>query len=106
MKCTPETFVLAFIYLERVISIKKEIILSCYCIHRLFLSAVVVAAKFFEDRYYKNSYYCKVGGISNKELNALELEFLLYIDFKLFVSTEEYEICLYTLMEYFDNKVI
>lgn len=41
-----------------------------------------------EDKYYKNDYYAKVGGITVKELNKLEIEFLLMINFKLFVELE------------------
>jgi hypothetical protein len=46
----------------------------------------MVAAKFFDDVYYNNEYFAKVGGISNKELNALEIEFLNYLNFNLFVD--------------------
>jgi hypothetical protein len=104
MKCSEETYILALIYLDRVTAKKTDLVLNIYCIHRLFLSALVVAAKFFEDRYYKNSYYSKVGGISNPELNSLEMEFLVYIDFRLYVSNEEYENYYNTLIEYFGKK--
>ena len=46
----------------------------------------MLAAKFFDDRYYNNEYYSKVGGISNAEINLLEREFLHYINFRLYVS--------------------
>ncbi|OMJ72636.1 hypothetical protein SteCoe_28861 [Stentor coeruleus] len=104
MKCSEETYILALIYLDRVTAKKTDLVLNIYCIHRLFLSALVVAAKFFEDRYYKNSYYSKVGGIANPELNTLEMEFLVYIDFRLYVSNEEYENYYNTLIEYFGKK--
>lgn len=46
----------------------------------------MLAAKFFDDVYYNNEYYAKVGGISNKEINQLEIEFLNYINFNLYVD--------------------
>jgi Cyclin. len=46
----------------------------------------MLAAKFFDDHYYNNEYYAKVGGISNKEINILEVEFLNYINFNLYVD--------------------
>ena len=46
----------------------------------------MVAAKFFDDKYYNNEYYSRVGGINNKELNSLEIEFLNFINFNLFVD--------------------
>jgi Cyclin len=106
MKCSEETFILALIYLDRITSKEKQLEINSYCIHRLFLSGLVVAAKFFEDKYYKNSYYSKVGGISNIELNTLELQFLLLIDFQLYVSDEEYEKYQHTLMQFFGSPIL
>lgn len=104
MKCTQESYVVALIYLDRVTALKPEIVLSNFCIHRLFLTALIISVKFYEDKYYKNSYYAKVGGISNIEVNTLEHEFLIYIDFGLFVKTEEYENYLRTLLNYFGSQ--
>jgi len=91
MKCSEECYVLALIYIDRITSRILDFKINSLCIHRLVLTGVAVAAKFSEDRYFKNSYYAKVGGISNKEFNMLEMSFLIYLDFKLFVSAEEYE---------------
>lgn len=46
----------------------------------------MIATKFFEENYFPNSFYAKIGGISLKDLNELECEFLTLIDFKLFVD--------------------
>ena len=51
----------------------------------------MVAAKYYDDKYYPNAYYAKVGGISTYELNALEHLFLEYIDFELYFKAEEIE---------------
>jgi hypothetical protein len=52
------------------------------------LSSIVLSIKFNEDDYYSNEYYCKVGGVSLKEINALELEALLMINHKLFIEDD------------------
>jgi hypothetical protein len=104
MKCSGPAYVMALIYLDRVTNKKEGLVLSNYCIHRLFLTSLVVAVKFYEDKYYKNSFYSKVGGISSTELNTLELEFLDFIDYTLYVSEEEYQTYSSTLMEYFSKK--
>jgi Cyclin len=101
MKCSIEAYIIALIYLDRLTTRNKEIVLNIYCIHRLFLVSLVVALKFFDDKYYKNAYYSKVGGIPNAELNELEVSFLVCLDFNLFVSTEEYENYYNSLMQYF-----
>ena len=50
----------------------------------------MVAAKYFDDVYYTNTFYAEVGGISVNEINNLEVDFLCRIGFNLFVSTEEF----------------
>ena len=49
---------------------------------------MLVAAKFFDDAYYNNAYYAKVGGVHVSELNGLEVEFLFRISFSLHVASE------------------
>lgn len=51
----------------------------------------MLAAKFFDDIYYNNNYYARIGGVSCTELNSLEIEFLFLINFNLFVTTENYQ---------------
>ncbi len=36
----------------------------------------MVAAKFFDDKYYNNAYYAKAGGVSSLEINDFERSFL------------------------------
>ena len=58
---------------------------------RLFFIAIIVAIKFQEDRYYNNDYYAKVGGVSLKEINRMEKEFLYLINFRLLIEEETFE---------------
>lgn len=46
----------------------------------------MVAAKFFEEDYFPNNFYAKIGGITLEDINQLEIEFLSLINFKLFVD--------------------
>lgn len=66
-------------------------VMDSYNIHRLIISGITVASKFFSDVFYKNSRYAKVGGLPLDELNHLELQFLLLLDFKLMIQREELE---------------
>jgi len=43
---------------------------------RLFLTALVVGAKFLDDRYLSNGYYGRVGGVTLEEMNAMEAALL------------------------------
>ena len=60
------------------------------------LIAILIAIKYNEDDFYSNTYYAKVGGITLKEINNLESEFLslinfnLWIDFEIFTKYQNY----------------
>jgi len=90
-KCSEECFVLALIYLDRLIRKNENIVLNSLNVHRLIITSIMLGAKFFDDRYYNNAYFGKVGGVSCKEINLLEIEFVFMINFELYVETEMYE---------------
>lgn len=54
------------------------------------LTSILIGIKYHEDEYYKNEYYAKVGGISLKEINKLESEYLSLIGYNLYVNPELY----------------
>ncbi|CEO99991.1 Cyclin [Plasmodiophora brassicae] len=89
--CSGECFVLALVYIDRIISSNHNFTVNSLNVHRLLISSVMLAAKFFDDQYFNNAYYAKVGGVPCHEINSLEVEFLFMINFSLFVTTGEYE---------------
>lgn len=70
-------------------SAEQLFVMDSYNIHRLIISGITVSSKFFSDIFYKNLRYAKVGGLPLEELNYLELQFLLLLDFKLMISVED-----------------
>ena len=90
MKIEESTLILALIYIDR-ISRKKKIFVNEYNIFRLFFSSVVVATKFNEDKYQSNSYYAKIGGMELEQLNEMEMEFVIGINFDLFVEAKIFD---------------
>ena len=60
---------------------------------------MVVAIKFYDDVYYDNGYYAKVGGVSTYELNCLEVDLLSLLTFDLHVYPEQFA-------QYFDQLVL
>jgi hypothetical protein len=85
--CSTECFVLALIYIDRLIQ-NNNFILSELNVHRVVITAILLAAKFFDDAYYNNAYYAKVGGVLVSEMNGLEVEFLFRINFSLHVKPD------------------
>jgi hypothetical protein len=88
--CSPECFVLALVYIDMLIE-RNGLALTSFNIHRIIITAVMLAAKFFDDQYYNNAYYARVGGVPCAEVNALELEMLFSCGFSLHVTTEVFE---------------
>ncbi|KAL7753715.1 cyclin-like protein interacting with PHO85 [Sorochytrium milnesiophthora] len=84
-------FISVLVYLDRMASAKVPFVVCSANIHRLLISAVMVATKFFSDVFYTNSHYAKVGGLSITELNQLELEFLFMNEFNLMISQTEFQ---------------
>ena len=65
----------------------REFVHVLYFLWSDFGVSLVSAAKFYDDHYYDNLYYSKVGGISLQELNRLEVDLLFMIDFMLTVPS-------------------
>lgn len=90
-QCSRECFVLCLVYIDRIVKLHPEFGICPLNIHRLLVTSVMLAAKFFDDVYYSNAYYAKVGGVRPKEVNVLEAQFLELIDWRLHVTPQEYE---------------
>jgi len=86
--CSEECFVLALIYLERLVGGNQGLFVNSYNVHRLFLTSVMIAGKYFDDESFDNTYYSRLGGLSLKEINELEREFLLMINFNVHAENE------------------
>lgn len=56
--------------------------LNSWTVHRFLLVATMILQKLMEDFFYTNDHYAKVGGVAISELNCLELDFLLRVDWR------------------------
>jgi hypothetical protein len=89
-QCSDECFVITLIILDRVGKVDSSLMLCELNVHRLLVSAVMLAAKFHDDVYYSNAFYAKVGGLGLKEMNQLEARLLKLLNWKVNVSPQEY----------------
>mmetsp|Transcript_43669 Transcript_43669/g.68382 ORF Transcript_43669/g.68382 Transcript_43669/m.68382 type:complete len:225 (-) Transcript_43669:133-807(-) len=89
--CSPCCFILGLYYLEQLKNLDPAYKLNSFNLHRLLITAVMVATKFVDDFYFSNNYWSKVGGIPNSELNGLELEFLFLTNFNLHIKRDGYD---------------
>lgn len=80
----------ALYYVKRAVAKDSRLAPTSLSVHRLLITGLVLAAKFFDDVTYSMSYYAKVGGLPVKELAYLELKFLALLDFRLHICTHEF----------------
>lgn len=85
--CSPSCFVVGYVYIDRLVHRHPELLVISLNVHRLLLTSVMIASKTLDDVQYNNAFYAKVGGVSNSELNRLELELLFLLDFEVMVSS-------------------
>nr|CCD15814.1 unnamed protein product [Trypanosoma congolense IL3000] len=62
-----------------------------YNVHRLMITSAMLSAKLRDDEFFSNEYYSRVGGISVKEMNKLELGFCTVLQWDIWVEEHEYE---------------
>ncbi|KAJ4951367.1 hypothetical protein NE237_028199 [Protea cynaroides] len=84
-------YVVAYVYIDRLCQIFPEFRITYSNVHRLLITTIMLASKFVEDMNYRNSYFAKVGGLTTKEMNKLEIDFLFLMGFKLHVNVSVFE---------------
>ncbi|KAL1211710.1 Cyclin-P3-1 [Cardamine amara subsp. amara] len=93
--CSPACFVVAFDYILRYLQRQEATSmarrLTSLNVHRLLITSLLVSAKFLNRKCYNNAYYAKIGGVSTEEMNRLERTFLFDVDFRLNITTENFE---------------
>eukprot|EP00033_Pygsuia_biforma_P001832 GCRY01002050.1.p1 GENE.GCRY01002050.1~~GCRY01002050.1.p1 ORF type:complete len:654 (-),score=121.69 GCRY01002050.1:1670-3631(-) len=89
--CSKECFLLAFIYIDRLITQNNSFCVTFQNIHRLLITSVMLAAKFLDDIFFNNDFYAKIGGVTCAEINQFEVAFLFMVDFNLSVEMCDYD---------------
>ncbi|KAJ1673021.1 Pho80p cyclin, partial [Spiromyces aspiralis] len=69
----PACLLILLIYVDRVCERNKLFTISSLTVHRFIIAAITVGCKSLCDVYFTNAHYAKVGGISTRELNSLEV---------------------------------
>jgi hypothetical protein len=82
------TLILSLIYIDKIARIKK---ITKYNIYKYLITSVLIALKYNEDEIYNNNYYSQIGGINYEELMQLELNFLVLIDFNVYINNKTFE---------------
>ena len=78
-QCSPESFFLALIYIDRYFEKVNDQCLMAHNVHKLFFISLVTAAKFNDDLKLSNADFAKLGGLDKYDLCVLEMQFLMVI---------------------------
>ncbi|GFZ18403.1 cyclin p2;1 [Actinidia rufa] len=96
----PLVFVVGYVYIDRLVHRHPNSLVVSLNVHRLLVTSVMVASKMLDDVHFNNAFYARVGGVSNSELNRLELELLFLLDFGVTVNSHVFEsYCVHLEME-------
>jgi hypothetical protein len=87
--CEINSLIYSIILLDRICL--KNINLSSYNIHKFLFATILLAIKINEDNIYSNTYYSQIAGVSLKELNLMEYNFFILLDYKFYVNEDIYE---------------
>lgn len=86
-----ECLVIAIIYIDRYNMGMKEFRLNQLNVHKMVLTAILLAAKYQDDFYYDNKAFEFAGGVNAVHLHQLELDIFQKLDYNLYVSDEDYQ---------------
>lgn len=101
------TFVVMLIYIERIEKKEPRLQLNNHNMHRIAISALMIACKLLDDRVFSSAHYARVGGVpSAAEMITLERLIMRYIGHKLYVNDMMYNDMVNTLEKLRGNQPI
>ena len=87
---TRKYFHYAILYTIRLLDLSNE--KNRVSLHKLFAVALYVAQKYIDDdRKWGKKAFSKISGIQEKNIDQLEIEFCVCIDFRLYINKEQFE---------------
>ncbi|KEG06355.1 cyclin-dependent protein kinase [Trypanosoma grayi] len=87
---SPSVLLVSCLYIDRLLTRYTPLVLTLKNIFKLFSTAVRVASKVMDTRTVGNKYFARTSGISNAELNLLEVCFMWDIELELYVDATEF----------------
>lgn len=101
--CSDVCFIVALIYLDNCQN-HSGLVVDSLNVHRLLVTSIMVASKFFDDKCQRNSLYAQIGGLATVELNQLEVELLNTLGFTLDVEPSQLHLYEQALLARFQRE--
>ena len=73
-------------------------------VHRLMLVSLMIASKFYNDIYYDNKTWSRIGGVSLEEINRLEHNFLRLMEYRVHIHVDRFINYVQLFLSYADNN--
>ena len=102
-KFNDNMLVLALMNIDKILD--NNFIITDNNVKSLFYISMIEVQKLYEDEPFSNSEYAYIIGISTKKLYKMEMEFLELIDYKLFVSDNDFSNYKKNLYLFYKEKV-
>ena len=96
--------ILSMMNLDKLLA--NKFILTSTNIHKAFFTCMMETQKYYDDESFTNKVYAKICGISTEELLELELEFMNYIDFNIYIKDEEFYQYKKKLQSLYESSII
>lgn len=99
--CEINSLISSLIYINELI---KDFPINKHYIHKLLFTCILFSIKYNEDLIYKNDFYCQIAGISLKDLNLMEYNFIVLLNFNFYINPQIYHYYKLKLEEDFSCK--
>jgi len=97
-KCEFNTIIYSLILIDKLYF--KGIIINEFNIYKLLYISIIISIKMNQDIIYNNKYYAKILGVEPKELLILETNFLILLNFDIYISNDSFQYYLDSLELY------
>ena len=96
-ECSEYIHICAIIYLLKLAE-NSDINININTIHRLIIISYIISIKNYKDNIYTNKFYSQISGIDLNEINELEIIALKKLNYKTFISVEEFDKYFYSMV--------
>lgn len=72
-ECSDQCFIALLVLIDRATQRRPNLRVNSHTVHRVLLTCLMLCAKFYDDVHTTNAFYARMGGVTLKELNDLEV---------------------------------
>lgn len=97
------SLIISIMYIDRFCD-KFDYVLNLYNIYKLILVTCLISIKYNEDIFIGTKQYSEIAGVSVRDLNILEYQMFVLLDYNLFIENEYYQQYYDYFLKYKKNK--